>query len=172
MGHFPTLAQKGLASFPFISHWPYQSHGQSHCRGRWEIQRSSQILISIEVTATVIICLIFFFFFLPHLTVEETEAQRNGDMAQDLAASVGGRPIQVQVYLPARPPSQPLPAHSPQRTKAWDPVEWQEGSHPGMDTSSGQSPQWINPPTRTSGAGQVRPTIFPYLYSVGLFISI
>lgn len=42
---------------------------------------------------------------LPHLTVEETEAQRNGDMAQDLAASVGGKPIQVQVYLPARPPS-------------------------------------------------------------------
>lgn len=59
MGHFPTLAQKGLASLPFISHWPRQSHGQSHCRGRWEIQRSSRILISIEVTATVIICLTF-----------------------------------------------------------------------------------------------------------------
>lgn len=43
--------------------------------------------------------------YLPHLTVEETEGQRNGDMAQDIAASMGGRPIQAQVYLPARPPS-------------------------------------------------------------------
>lgn len=33
-----------------------QPHGQSHCKGCWEIQRRSRILISIEVTATVIIC--------------------------------------------------------------------------------------------------------------------
>ena len=41
-------------------------------------------------------------YYLPHLTAGETEDQRNGDMAQDLAASVWRRPIQPQACLPAQ----------------------------------------------------------------------
>lgn len=52
-GTLPHLGPEGTCITSI--HIP-QSHGQSHCKGCWEIQRSSRILVSIEVSATVIIC--------------------------------------------------------------------------------------------------------------------
>lgn len=144
-GTLPHLGPEGTCITSI--HIP-QSHGQSHCKGCWEIQRSSRILVSIEVSATVIICPIL------QLKKQRIRGMETWPKTLQLAwvgdnSSPGLSACKTTLLATAC-------SQSTTEDKGLRPAEWQEGSHPGMGTFSGQSPQWINPHKRTPGDGQVR----------------
>lgn len=145
-GTLPHLGPEGTCITSI--HIP-QSHGQSHCKGCWEIQRSSRILVSIEVTAIVIIC--------PILQLKKQRIRGMETWPKTLQlAWVGDQFKPRSICLHDHPLSHCLLTvhHRGQRPETLlsgrkDPtLEW--------GTFSGQSPQWINPHKRTPGDGQVQ----------------
>lgn len=120
------------------------------------MQRSSWILISIAVTATIITCLILPLE-RPRIRGMETWPKTSPLVCgEDQFSSTPGLSACTDHTLNHCL----LIGHHRGQRPAWDLAEWQEGSHPGMDISSGQSPyRIIHTEVIGSWPGPVPPSI-------------